>query len=210
VFKDVSSLGFWGANALLFASFGFTSVPHELMHAGMNYLTGGVNREIVINSFYGGDLWEKVIPGVEGRVLIPFIGGYVEFENYSLLGNIATYTTPYVLTPLGLYCIMKSREKKSLALWIAGVGAVGAHGDGIIGDWWGAGRAIVYESVQPVYDALEMRSKPENSILSSIFSVVGFYLGMKMLKYSYRASKGLVNSIRKYKHKSLEEKLIEE
>lgn len=208
-YNGFSSLGFLGSNILFFASFGITSVPHELIHAGVNSLTGGVNNEIVINSFYGGDLWEKVIPGVEGRVLIPFIGGYVNYENDSLLGNIATYTTPYVLTPLGLYCIMKSREKKSLAWWIAGVGAVSAHGGGIIGDWYGTGRTITSEIAEQVYGLAGLKGNPDSSpVMNTAISFTGLYLGMKMLKYSYRASKGLVNSIRKpfnTKKKELEE-----
>ncbi|MDP3698620.1 MAG: hypothetical protein Q8R47_03460 [Nanoarchaeota archaeon] len=67
-------------NFATFASFGIISLPHELIHAGTNYLTGGTNKEIVVNTLYGGQLWEKIIPGVESKVLFPLLGGYVKIN----------------------------------------------------------------------------------------------------------------------------------
>ncbi|MDO8511251.1 MAG: hypothetical protein Q7S55_03735 [Nanoarchaeota archaeon] len=200
---DFSSL-FSGQKKLLktnlaaFASFGLFSLPHELIHAGANYLTGGTNKEIVINTLYGGPLWEKIIPGVESKVLFPLLGGYVKFENPSLAGSLTATVAPYALTSLGIYLMKKGKEKESILLCAGGAGLGLAHLGGIIGDWRIAGQKMIEESVEAVQDALEVKTSPEyaNAAAFAMF-LGGLYIGSKLLAVSYRASKATVNSVRK-------------
>ncbi|MDP3639835.1 MAG: hypothetical protein Q8R53_01375 [Nanoarchaeota archaeon] len=181
----------------ILGSFGITAVPHELIHAGVNSATGGVNKEIVINTLYGGPLWEQLIPGIESKVLVPFIGGYVDPEPASRLAEFAMTVAPYSLTPLGLYLVMKSKEKKSFPLWACGIGALTAHEGGIIGDWFHAGRMVATEATELVYHTMGIEKNIDDSSFESfLVSIAGFYIGAKMLSFTYRAMKGAINSIR--------------
>ena len=184
-------------NLAAFASFGIFSLPHELIHAGANYLTGGTNKEIVINTLYGGPLWEKIIPGVESKFLFPLLGGYVKFENPSLAGSLTATIAPYVLTSLGIYLMKKGKEKESIVICATGAGLGITHLGGIIGDWRIAGQQIITESVEIVQDALDVKTSPEyeNAAAFAMF-FGGLYVGSKLLAISYRASKATVNSAR--------------
>lgn len=184
------------------ASFGLFSVPHELIHAGVNYVTGGINEKIAINSFYGGALWEKIIPGVQSEFMFPLLGGYVQIENPSAAGNLATYVAPYILTPLGIYLAKKGKEKESIALCAGGAGLISVHLGGVIGDWRNTGTKLIKESVELVQDTLEVKSSGEYGFAANIaFLFGGIYLGSKLLAISYRASKATVNSVRNYAKK---------
>lgn len=189
-------------NLAAFASFGIFSLPHELIHAGVNHLTGGTNKEIVLNTLYGGQLWEKIIPGVESKVLFPLLGGYVQFENPSTTGSLAATVAPYVLTPLGIYLMKKGKEKESILLCAGGAGLGLAHLGGIIGDWRLVGQKILGESVELVQDTLNLKTSPEYENIALIGTVLGgVYIGSKLLAISYRASKATVNSVRNYVNK---------
>ena len=189
-------------NLAAFASFGIFSLPHELIHAGTNSLTGGINKEIVLNTLYGGALWERIIPGVESKVLFPLLGGYVQIENPSTVGTLAATVAPYVLTPLGIYLMKKGKEKESILLCAGGAGLGLAHLGGIIGDWRLAGQTMIKESVELVQDTLNVKKTPEygNAATFAMF-LGGIYIGSKLLAISYRASKATVNSIRNYANK---------
>jgi len=167
------------------------------MHAGMNTLTGGTNKEIVINRLYGGDLAAKLIPGVKSDWLFPLLGGYVKPEHVSELGKIATLATPYLLTPLGFYCIMKGAEKKSLPLTFLGTGALAGHLGGTVGDFFTLGRALVIDGI----NYISPESTYENSPwLYAPVIAGGFYIGLKAMCFTYRLSKGLINSVLDYSH----------
>ncbi len=184
-------------NLAAFASFGAFSLPHELIHAGTNYLTGGVNKHIVINTLYGGPLWEKIIPGVESKLLFPLLGGYVEFTNPSTAGTITTAAAPYLLTSLGIYLMKKGKERESIILCASGAGLGLAHLGGIIGDWRIAGQKTLEKSVELVQDTLHLQKSQEyNSVTNVALIIGGFYIGTKLMTISYRASKATVNSVR--------------
>jgi len=186
-------------NLLLFASFGAVwSTPHELIHAGVNSLTGGVNKEIVLNRLYGGDLWAQIIPGAEAKVMNPFIGGYVITDCNGTFGAIATAAAPYILTPLGLYLVQKGRENKSLAVSTLGVGLVAGHVGGIFGDWMNEGRLIVGNAIEGLCHAFGTEPPQDNQALNLVATVGSFYLGAKLMTAAYRISKGTVNSLRQW------------
>ncbi len=186
-------------NLLLFASFGAVwSTPHELIHAGVNSLTGGVNKEIVLNRLYGGDLWAQIIPGVEAKVMVPFIGGYVVPEYNNTWGAIATNVAPYALTSLGIYLVQKGRENKSLTVSTLGVGLVAAHVGGIVGDWMNQGRLIVGNTIEGVCHAFGTEPPQDNQALNLAATVGSFYLGAKLMTAAYRISKGSVTSLRQW------------
>ncbi len=189
-------------NLLIFASFGLVSLPHELIHAGVNYVSGGINKHIVLNTFYGAPLWETVIPGIESKLMIPLIGGYVDYENPSTIGSLGVIMAPYVLTPLGIYLMKRGKDAKSIAICAGGAGLIGLHLGGIIGDWRVAGTKIVTESIGLVQDALEVKPRIEYKIAANITAALcGVYLGSKLLAVSYRAGKATVNSVRNYAKK---------
>ena len=148
-------------DGLIVASFGITADPHELLHAGVNELTGGYNKEIVINSLYGGDLWAQIIPNLESKVLFPLIGGYVDPEYASFFGELATKVSPYALTPLGIYLVMKGKERKNVLIFSAGAGAVAAHLGGVLGDWYSTGKAIMTKVAEGCYNILGIQEAPE-------------------------------------------------
>lgn len=138
--KDVSNLPkkyvpFIQAGSILASiyAFGLWSLPHELIHAGINKLTGGINHEIVLNKIHGADFIHHAFPDIESRLMIPFIGGYVRAEPVNDVAAIATTLAPYLLTPLGVYFIQRSAEKQTLVYWTAGIGLMGAHAGGIMG-----------------------------------------------------------------------------
>lgn len=186
-------------NLAAFASFGFFSLPHELIHAGVNYLTGGTNKEIVINTLYGGPLWEKIIPGVKSELMFPLLGGYVTGENPSLAGSLTTAVAPYALTSLGIYLMKKGKERESIVICAGGAGLGLTHLGGIIGDWRIAGQQMIKESVEVVQDALDVKTSPKYATAADVAMFLGgLYIGSKLLAVSYRASKATVNSVRKY------------
>lgn len=183
---------------VVLASFGLTSIPHELIHAGTNLLTGGTNEKIVINSFYGGDLVHKLYSGIDAEFLLPIIGGYVKIAEYgSTLGQFATGIAPYVLTPLGIYMVAKGKEKKSLPLAIAGSGALIAHAGGIIGDFFNFGRTAMYQTADFMANTVGYDNfDASDSWMSFPLAMGGFYVGSKALSFTYRSFKAGVNAIR--------------
>ena len=186
-------------NLALFASFGIAAVPHELIHAGVNKLTGGINKEIVINTLYGGHLWEKMFPEIHSKLMIPFIGGYVHAENPSFTGNIATSVAPYILTPLGIYLVQKGKEKESKVLAAAGGGLVAAHIGGVIGDWLSVGARTINEGVEVVEHKLDAKPEGYAASAAGVATLLGgLYLGSKLMAITYRGMKATVNSARKY------------
>lgn len=185
--KSIRKLRFYSC---ILAAFGATSVPHELIHAGVNKLTGGVNHEIAINKFFGGDIVHYFIPEVQAKWMIPMMGGYVKFDNPSYLGKTATVIAPYIMTPLGIYLLNKSKEKKNLVMAYLGGGLVAGHAGGIIGDFFGMGNMTIdklFSSINPQYSP------------DLITNIAGFCLGTVILSYTYRLSKGTVNSLQQRK-----------
>ncbi len=184
-------------NIAAFASFGFISLPHELIHAGTNYLTGGINKHIVINTLYGGSLWEKLIPGVESKLLFPPLGGHVDFTNPSAAGTIASAAAPYLLTPLGIYLMKKGKEKRNMILSAGGTGLALIHLGGVIGDWKLAGQKTLEKGVELMQDEMHLQKAQEYSFTTNVaLALGGIYIGSKLMAISYRASKATVNSIR--------------
>ena len=183
---------------VVLASFGLTSIPHELIHAGTNLLTGGTNEKIVINSFYGGDLVHALYSGIDAKFLLPIIGGYVKVTEYgSTLGQFATGIAPYALTPLGIYMVAKGKEKRSLPLAIAGSGAVIAHAGGIIGDFFDLGKTAMYQTADFMANTVGLQNFDyDDSWLKYPLAIGGFYVGSKVLSFTYRSFKSGVKAIR--------------
>lgn len=185
--------------ATTYAAFGAIVVPHELIHAGVNSATGGINHEIVLNRLFGGDIFASIIPGIEVKVLNPLLGGYVYAENHSALAELATSVAPYSLTILGFYALQKGKEKKNIPLCALGSAAVCVHVGGIIGDWFNAGQNVCYEAMEGIYNFIGAEPSNENSVLDHIIiGSSGMLLGLQMLKASYRLMKGTVNSLRQW------------
>lgn len=190
------------ADLATIAAFGISAFPHEMIHAGTNLATGGVNEKIVMNTLYGGALWEKLIPGIESKWMFPLLGGYVQTENPSTAATIATAVAPYILTPLGIYLAKKGKEKESIVISAAGSGLIAAHLGGVIGDWQLVGQNLIKESVEVVQDAFDVKTAPEYEIEALLaMALGGLYIGSKLLAVSYRASKATVNSIQNYVNK---------
>lgn len=177
-------------------SFGFTSVPHELMHAKVNEAMGGTNAHVVLNKLYGGDLFAAILPGVEADWLLPIIGGYVEPDYMTTPGKFLMGIAPYILTPIGIYLLQKSREKKKATLGFLGAGALVAHAGGIIGDWWSLGRSVVYDTANYIGNMFGYEAVDDNPFILLGGAAIGLYLGSKAMSLSYRFSKGLVGSLR--------------
>ena len=178
------------------ASFGVWAAPHELIHAGVNSLTGGINKEIVMNRFYGGDLWAAIIPGVEAKWMIPLIGGYVMPENESALAHLAMSMAPYTMTGLGIYAMQKGKENKSAFYCAVGSGLIALHAGGIVGDWWKTGRTIISTGMEYLSTYTDIPTN--NAVSNFMVGGVGLVLGTKLLTASYRLSKGTVNSLRQW------------
>lgn len=176
----------------ILVSFGFSSIPHELIHAGVNVLTGGSNKEIVINRFYGGDLAHAVYPGIQSRFLAPIFGGYVEPREYgSELGKVAMVASPYVLTPLGIYLLEEGKRRNSPSLAIAGSGIIVGHAGSCIGDFATLGRTLSYSAVNVPVRALGAKSFHVEEYLSASLPlwITGLYLGCQMTSTSYKLFK---------------------
>ena len=182
----------------ILASFGITSIPHELIHAGTNILTGGTNEQIVINRLYGGDLAHLVHSGIDAKLLLPIIGGYVKIQEYgSMLGELATSVAPYAMTPLAIYMVSEGKKRKSLPLAIAGSGMIISQAGGIIGDFFHFGRTIMYETADFVANTVGYQHfDADDSWMAFPLAVGGFYLGSKSLSFSYRLFKSGVNYCR--------------
>ena len=182
----------------ILVSFGLTSIPHELIHAGANLLTGGTNEKIVINRFYGGDLVHTLYSGIQAEFLLPILGGYVKIaESGSILGELATDIAPYALTPLGIYLVAEGKKRKSLSLAFLGSGAIIGHTGGIIGDFYSFGKTIAYETADFVAQLFGASNfEPDNSWLALPLTIGELYLGFKTLSFTYRSSKAGVNAIR--------------
>ncbi|MEK6899972.1 MAG: hypothetical protein AABX05_02500 [Nanoarchaeota archaeon] len=186
------------------AAFGVIAVPHELIHAGVNSLTGGTNKEIVFNTLYGGQIWEQLIPGVQSKIMFPLLGGYVKPENNSSLAMFAVGIAPYIMTPAGIYLAQKGRENRNIILSAAGAGIVATHAGGIVGDWMGAGSRIVKGGIELVEDMVgeELKVPDEYATYASIpIMLAGLYIGSKIMGVSYRGMKATVNSVRSYSKK---------
>jgi len=190
-----------GLNLYIAGSFGVWAMPHELLHAAMNNLTGGITKEIVVNKLYGGDLWHAAFPDIQTKFLFPLIGAYVNVQPAGHFAEITTLLAPYALTPLGIYLVQKSKEDDKKMYWIAGVGLLGAHAGGIIGDFFAVGQKITGTAAQAMYkhpDEIQLqqhKSLSDNLVFGAAL-VGGFLLGNRLMGYTYRLSKGLVNSVR--------------
>lgn len=181
------------------AAFGAVIVPHELLHAGTNKLLGNVNKEIVINKLYGGDLWSYIIPGIESRLMNPFLGGYVQAEFSSVPSYFITSLAPYVLTPLGVYLLYEGKNRKNKTLAVLGSGMVAAHFGGILGDFFGMGMSLAYNTTDAFYRMIGENGFETQSDLSKFFLLVGgFYAGAKLMSFTYRMSKASVNYLKKW------------
>lgn len=182
------------------ASFGAITAPHELIHAYTNNLLGNDNKEIVINTLYGGSLWHRIIPEIQSRWLFPLLGGYVDKGEISKLENIAVDIAPYIMTPIGIYLVSKGRGNKSLAYYIAGAGLVSVHAGGIIGDFYSIGKSVIEYVCNPFMPStvVSFSENLRDFIGTSLIFVGGFLLGSKALSMTYSLSKGMVNSIRNY------------
>ncbi|MBI5391077.1 hypothetical protein HZB02_06335 [Candidatus Woesearchaeota archaeon] len=171
----------------------FSSEPH----AGVNILTGGENKEIVINRFYGGDIIHMVYSGIDTKLMLPIFGGYVKISEYgSRIGELAVSISPYaVMTPLGIYLMNESKKRKSLPLAIAGSGMVTAHFGGIIGDWFHFGVKSMYEVTEFVGRTIGYENfNPKDSGLHTPLTVLGFYIGCGSVeKVSGLQAKPLLN-----------------
>ncbi|MBI3334824.1 hypothetical protein HYZ97_05030 [Candidatus Pacearchaeota archaeon] len=180
-------------------SFGLSSVPHELIHAGVNKLTGGVNKEIVINTLYGGGLFERIIPGITSETLLPFIGGYVSPESGTSFGY-ATILAPYVMTVAGIALVRAGKKKRNLAFSLGGIGMLAAHCGGIIGDFALFGRKALFDTAGAVAKAVEYTgfasSEPYLNLgLAVPLTFAGFIIGKKVLDVTYRASSAVYNHL---------------
>ena len=181
-------------------SFGFFSVPHELIHAGVNKLTGRGNEEIVINKLFLGDLYHWLSPSIESKLMLPFIGGYVKPVETSLdFSHVICLLAPYVLTPVGIYLMAEAKKKKSLPYAIAGSGLVASHLGGIIGDFFNAGYTLVHRTGEAVFTHLgyTLETYKHNGFFQLATIIGGFYLGTKIMSFTYRLSKAGVNYVRK-------------
>lgn len=183
-------------NLGIFTSFALTSVPHELMHAGANTLLGNENKEIVINTLYGGDLWYEIIPSIQSKWLFPLIGGYVDPGKLPPLEHIVVGLTPYAMTSAGIYVLKKGIEKKSKPLGYLGAGIVAAHCGGVISDFYNLGRVMTNSAYEFITNTFNMDQ--DSTVENLLVWGGGFYLGTKILSLTYTFSKGLVNSIKRY------------
>lgn len=185
-------------------SFGMWAMPHELIHAGINKLTGGTNEEIVLNRIYGADIIHAIIPQVQSKLMTPFCGGYVQINPASDLGNLATTIAPYALTPLGVYLIQKAEEKQNKKYGIAGAGLIYAHAGGLIGDFYSLGRKTIQITCKTILHKDPLGPTKANvpthyeTLLLGTTVIAGFLIGNRIMSYTYRLSKGLVNSVRNY------------
>lgn len=181
------------------ASFGISALPHELIHAGVNTLTGGVNKEIVLNKFYGGSLWAQIIPSVQAKWLIPFIGGYVDMEPAGKAEYITTAVAPYCMTPLGIMLFYSGLKRKNPYLLSVGAGLTCAHISGVLGDFWLTGRQLITGAVDMTYNFFGYNSPDYdkiNFIAAAGIAIGGFYIGNRIMSYSYNLMKGGYNSLK--------------
>lgn len=190
-----------------FLSFGVWAIPHELMHAGINKLTGGINHEIVLNKIYGADFVHSFFPDIQSKLMLPFIGGYVNAAPSSDIAGIIMSIAPYALTPIGVYFIQKSCDKQSAKYWVIGAGLVGAHSCGVLGDFFVAGRYVTNAVCKKLYkDPYEIMKQEQvsgfDTIVLGATLVAGFLLGNRIMGYTYRLAKGTVNSLRTYLSKT--------
>lgn len=184
----------------VFLSFGYTAIPHEFIHAGTNKALGGVNQEIVMNKFFDFGISPYLFPGVESKLMIPLLGGYVkpDWSKINSAEHMLVAFAPYILTPIGIYLVQKGKENKSLPLAIAGSGAILAHGGGVIGDFLNFGTTTVSSCTEFVYNTLGGQNYQEFSNNIWLSMMVGsFFVGLKTATFSYRLFKAGVNSLRK-------------
>lgn len=179
-------------------SFGLFSVPHELAHAGANLIVGAENKEIVINKLFGGDLWHYFFPGIESKLMIPFIGGYVRGEGWnSAAGLEFSLLAPYVFTPLGIYMIQKGKQNKNLPLAGIGSGMVAAHFGGILGDFFSTGFVMMRTPYDLFHNYMQANGYSDASInmVTIAAAVSAFVVGSKTMSFTYRLSKASVNYV---------------
>lgn len=180
-------------------AFGAIVGPHELIHAGVNSATGGVNKEIVINKLFGGDLYHLINSRIDADWLIPLFGGYVKIGEYSSkLAEAGVSLAPYALTPIGIYLMSKGKEKKSLPYAISGAGLIAVHAGGVIGDFFHLGRLMMYETADFIAHTVGYQSFDADDSWATIpLAAGGFYAGYKALSFTYRLCKAGVNYCRK-------------
>src|SRR3989344_6382324 len=177
----------------IFASFGLSTIPHELLHAITNTITGGKNNEIVINKLYGGDLAELIDPELKSRWLFPIFRGHVDIANYgSELAKYATGLSPYIMTPLGIFLLKEAKKRKSLPLAFLGSGALTSHVGAVIGDFANTGKNIISDTFKFLgVDAYN----DDNWLIRIPIMMGGIYLGAKIASFSYRFFKSSINSL---------------
>ncbi|MFH2028494.1 MAG: hypothetical protein ABIJ08_05115 [Nanoarchaeota archaeon] len=176
-------------------SIGISVLPHEMLHAAANKLTGGTNSELVINRLFLGDLW-SLIPGVESKLMTPFIGGYMSAREYgSDIGRLITAVAPYSLTPIGIYLVAEAKKRKSVPLALAGSGIIMAHAGGAIGDFYNFGVKLTYMIADKAYHIFNGNFDSSNW-KESVLLMGGTILGLTTASLSYRLFKAGVNYIR--------------
>ena len=193
------------ADAGTVVAFALFTAPHELLHAGMNVLTGVGNKEIVMNKLYGGDIYHWVSPNIESKVLFPLLGGYVvpASEGVNLI-NVPTFLIPYILTPFGIYLAQEGKKRKNIPCAIAGSGLIACHLGGIIGDFLGAGYTLVHNTTTFIAQTagLTPQQYENNGLLNIGIALGGLYVGSRIMSFTYRLSKAGVNYVReKFKPK---------
>ena len=182
------------ANLATIVGFGLTSGPHELIHAGINKLVGGENKEIVVNTLYGGKLYEWLLPGVQSKLLLPFLGGYVQHSELPYSQNLAVAIAPYIFTHAGIYLARKGKELKSIPIAAIGAGLIAAHASSMFGDFWGLGARTCQAVVDNCYyltgKEMDLANTPG---LPGLIGLAGLYVGWKAMSFTYRLSKAAVN-----------------
>lgn len=187
-------------------SFGISAVPHELIHAGTNSLLGGTNKDIVLNTLYGGSLWDKIITGVNSKLMIPIIGGYVIPDNFEAMDFAARATismAPYIMTPLGIILAREGKERKNLAFAVAGTGIIIGHAGGVYGDFLNIGKNTFYNTLAysaEVTGYENFREIYPQKFVNDSFAphFIGFLIGWKIMDYTYNLSSSIVDKVRNY------------
>lgn len=181
--------------ALGLAGFGIAVGPHEAMHAVTTRAVGGSCEEIVFNRLYGGDLWAAVVPGAEAKMMIPLIGGYVKPAGLDTWAqNMTMFAAPYiVLAPLGIYCAMKARERRSLPLAMLSTGIAAGN----VGAQFGDLRAMMYHTGDALAEQVVSGHQSTVKDPSLVGLLASFVVASYAVKGLYRLTRGAVNDGRR-------------
>ncbi|GEM_PF-6277303 len=189
----------WAAIALFaVASLYMYTLPHELIHAGVNVLSGGENQKIVFNTLYGGGIYEMIIPGVQSELLSPLTGAYVMTVNPHFFGRVTSVLAPYAMTPLGVFMALEGKSRRNLPLWAAGAGLVLNHMGGILGDFFSFGTELVAKPAVMFYQAQGYADfDRETGFLTALsLMAASFYVGAKAAGISYKLFRNSIQYVR--------------